>query len=80
MEIKKLTKIVSNKNKLLRNLMMIIGVFLLALNYNMFFVEYDLVTGGVSGLAIVFKDWLGWNDEIFIYIANTLLLIISSYW
>ncbi len=79
MEIKKLTKIVTNKNKLLRNLMMIIGVFLLALNYNMFFVEYDLVTGGVSGLAIVFKDWLGWNDEIFIYIANTLLLIISFF-
>ncbi len=79
MDIKKIIKIVSNRNRLLRTLYMIIGVFLLALNYNLFFVEYNLVTGGVSGLAIVFRDWLGWNDEIFIYVANALLLLLSYF-
>lgn len=79
MDIKKIIKIVSNRNRLLRTLYMIIGVFLLALNYNLFFVEYNLVTGGVSGLAIVFHDWLGWNDKIFIYVANALLLLLSYF-
>ena len=79
MDIKKLSKIISNKNKILRHLTMFIGVFLLALNYNLFFAEYDLVTGGVSGLAIVFHSWLGWNDKIFIYIANILLLVLSYF-
>lgn len=56
---------------------MILGVFLLALNYNLFFVKNELVVGGTSGLAIVFNKLWGWDNQIFIYIASFILLIIS---
>ncbi len=79
MDIKKIVEVVTNKDRLPRFLFMFLGVFLLALNYNMFFVEYNLVTGGVSGLSIVFSEWLGWNHEIFIYVVNLALLVLSYF-
>ncbi len=77
MDIKSIIKKVKDKNRIYRLCFMVIGVFLMALNYNIFFVKYNLVTGGVSGLAIVFNNLLGWNNEIFIYVANIALLLLS---
>lgn len=77
MDIKKILKIVNHKNRVAKLCFMIVGVFLLALNYNLFFVENELVTGGVSGLAIVFNNLWGWNNQLFIYIVSFILLIIS---
>lgn len=77
MDITKILKKVNLKNRVPRLLFMILGVFLLALNYNLFFVPNELVTGGTSGLAIVFNKLWGWNNQIFIYCASFILLIIS---
>ena len=77
MDIKNIIKKVKDKNRIIRLCFMTFGVFLMALNYNVFFVKYNLVTGGVSGLSIVFSNLWGWNNEIFIYVANILLLILS---
>ena len=77
MDLKKILKIVTNKNRIPRTCFMILGIFLLALNYNLFFVRNNLVIGGTSGLAIVFNELFGWNNQIFIYITSFLLLIIS---
>lgn len=56
---------------------MVIGVFLLGLNYNLFLVENNLVIGGMSGLAIVFNKLWGWNNQFFIYGSSFVLLIVS---
>ncbi len=77
MSLNKILEIAMNKNRVPRFLFMVIGAFLLALNYNLFFVRYNIVTGGTSGLAIVFQEWLGWNPDIFIYVASILLLGVS---
>lgn len=77
MDFKKILKVVNHKNRIARLCFMIVGVFLLALNYNLFFVENELVVGGVSGLAIVFNSLFGWNAQIFIYVVSFILLIIS---
>jgi uncharacterized membrane-anchored protein YitT (DUF2179 family) len=77
MDIAKILKKVTSKNRLPRLLFMIIGVFLLALNYNLFLVKNELVIGGLSGLAIVFNKLWGWNNQIFIYTGSFILLIIS---
>ena len=79
MDIKKIIEVVTNKDRMIRVLYVLIGVFLMALNYNMFFVEYGLVTGGVSGLSIVFNHLWGWNNEVFIYFTNILLLVLSYF-
>lgn len=77
MDIKRILRIVNHKNRVAKLCFMIFGVFILALNYNLFFVKNDIVIGGVSGLAIVFNNLWGWNNQIFIYIVSFALLIVS---
>lgn len=77
MDINKILKKVMDKNRISRLVLMIIGVFLLGLNYNLFFVRNELVIGGMSGLAIVFNKLWGWNNQIFIYATSIVLLFVS---
>ena len=70
-------KRISNKNFIKRFAIYIFCTFLLALTYNVFFVRYNLVVGGVSGLAIVIKDLFGIGTSIFNIIATVFLLLIS---
>ena len=77
MDFTKILKEANDKNKIPKFLFMLIGVFLLALNYNLFFVRNELVIGGMSGLAIVFNKLWGWNNQIFIYITSFGLLLVS---
>lgn len=60
-----------------RTLLFVFGVFLLALTYNLFLLPNDLVVGGMSGLAVIFKRLFGWNPTLFIYISSFALLITS---
>lgn len=68
---------IENKNYIKRLLIYFLCVFLLALLYNCFFVPYNLVMGGVGGLAIVVKDLTGFSTTIFTNLATIILLIIS---
>ena len=77
MNIKKIINIITKRNRIPRILFMLIGVFLLALNYNLFFRKYNIITGSMSSLAIVFEELWGWNYQIFIYVSNFLLLLLS---
>ena len=77
MDINSVLKKVMDKKKATRLGLMVIGVFLLGLNYNLFLVENDLVIGGMSGLAIVFNKLWGWNNQFFIYGSSFVLLIVS---
>lgn len=79
MDINKIIERVTDKNRVTRLTLMVIGVFLLALNYNLFFVRNELVIGGMSGLAIVFNKLWGWNNEVFIY-ASSFVLLLISFW
>lgn len=65
------------KNHGKRLLIYFVCVFFLALLYNCFFVPYNLVMGGIGGLAIVVKDLTGFSTTLFNNIATVILLIIS---
>lgn len=77
MDIPKILKKVLDKNKIPRLILMILGTFLLGLNYNLFLKPNNLIVGGTSGLAIIFNDIFGWNDQIFIYTTAIILIGIS---
>lgn len=77
MDIPKILKKVLDKNRIPRLVLMILGTFLLGLNYNLFLKPNDLVVGGTSSLAIIFNHLFGWNDQIFIYVTAILLIGIS---
>ena len=77
MYINKILKNVMDKNRISRLVLMVIGVFLLGLNYNLFLIKNELVIGGMSGLAIVFNKLWGWNNQLFIYASSFILLLVS---
>ena len=70
-------EIKSHRHPVLDYIYIILGTTLLAMSINMFLEPLDLVTGGVTGLAIIIKDYTGdlIQGGIPIYITNLLINI-----
>ena len=79
LDLKKILDMVNKKNMFLRIVITLIGTILLAMNYNLFLVQNDLVIGGLSGTSIVFKKIFSWNPTIFIYVATGILVLIGIF-
>lgn len=69
-------KEVYNKTRLKRFMYLFIGCFIVALAFNAFFFQYELVCFGISGLSIVASKF-GIDPSLFILISNIVLLFIS---
>lgn len=76
---KELTELVQSKNFWPRLLIMITGIFIMAVTYNIFLLHNNLVIGGTSGLAIIVKDIFDISPALFIFIIELFLLIISFF-
>ena len=55
----------------------IFGVFLSALTFNLFYSKYNIVTGGSSGLSIIFNHLYGFDESKFVLYISLSLLILS---
>jgi len=77
MDFRKIQEVIRKKDFFPRIVMLTLGVFLLALNYNLFLLPNHLVIGGTTGLSIVFQTLFDWDPNIFLYICTTVLMIIS---
>lgn len=78
---KKVDSIIENvkrKNIGKRYFMLILGCLIVAFAFNLFFLRYNIVCFGISGLSIVL-DKYGVNPSIFIFTANAVLLIIAYF-
>ena len=69
-------EIVKKKNLGKRYLMLILGCLIVAFAFNLFFLKYNIVCFGVSGISIILGKY-GVNPATFILIANIVLLIIA---
>lgn len=69
---------VKKKNIGKRYLMLVIGCLIVAFAFNLFFLKYNIVCFGVSGLSIVFSEF-GLNPSLFILVANIILMIIAYF-
>ena len=67
----------SDKETIFEGLFFVFGVFLYALCFNTFLIPNDLVVSGFSGVAIVTQRLFGWNNQMFIYVTNFVLLGLS---
>ena len=71
----------TNKSKLKTNIyryiMFILSMLVFASTYNMFLLPNNIVTGGVGGIAIMFKNVI--NPSVLILIINTFLVIASYF-
>ena len=74
--IDKILKKIDSKDLVKRYLLLIVGCFIVALAFNLFFLQYGIVCFGVSGLSIVLNEF-GVNPSLFILIANIVLLVMS---
>lgn len=68
-----------NKKTIKSYMFLIIGCFLTTFAFNVFFLPNNIVTGGVSGLAIVIKNVFGISTTTFITITYIILIIVSYF-
>jgi len=62
---------------IIKLIVFVIGIFIVAFNYNLFIIPNNLVIGGTSGIAILLKKLIGLEPKLFIYFTNAVLILIS---
>lgn len=72
-------KEIENKFRLKRWIELILGVLLIAISFNLFFLPNDIVFGGVSGIAIILNRFFGTDPSLIISILSVGLLFISYF-
>ena len=66
-----------NKKNMLRLFYFVSGLLLFSVSFTFFLSPNNLVFGGVSGIAIIFKELFNFNTSLFIFIVSMFLLLIS---
>lgn len=70
-------------NKIVKNIfryvVLILLMFLAAINYNLFLNPNKIVSGGANGLSILFEKLFGFEPAIFILVFSVLILIFSFF-
>ena len=72
---KKILKIINKTHLIRRYLYLIIGTFVYATTYNLFFYKNNIVCGGASGISILTKEII--DPSIMIFILNVIFLIMG---
>ena len=65
--------------KIKRYVSLVVGLIIYSLSFNLFLQNYDLIPGGVSGIAIVFNKLYNIDTALFILILNFILIIVSYF-
>ena len=58
-------------------IVLLMGNLLLAVGVSVFYLPNDILSGGVSGIAVLIKDYLPISQSLFILLFNIVLLILS---
>lgn len=69
---------IKNRSIRRRYLLLVVGCLIVAFAFNLFFLRYNIVCFGVSGIAIVLSKY-GMNSSLFILIANIMLMTVSYF-
>lgn len=78
-EIDELIKDVTRKDAPQRYCLFVFGVFISALTFNLFYSQYNVVTGGSAGLSIIFNHLYEIDESAFILYVSLGLLILSFF-
>lgn len=76
---KKIKDEVISENFISRLIVMMISVFFLSINYNLFLLKNDLVIGGSSGIATILNHYTNYPPATFILCFNIVFIIISFF-
>lgn len=76
--VKKIIDDINKKNVFKRYCMLFLGCLIVAFAFNLFFLRYNIVCFGISGISIVLSEF-GVNPSMFIMLANIFLIVISYF-
>ena len=71
-------KIISKEGFFKKIIIFLIGVFLIAMNYNLFVRPNSFILGGSSGLSIIFNAAFGFDPVVTVYILNIVFLLLGA--
>lgn len=75
----RIKKIVLEKKQVTRSILLVVGCFISALSFNLFFVPNNFISGGFGGIGIVLNELFGINVSLVILIANIICITISFF-
>lgn len=78
-DIKDIINDIKRKDTPQRYCLFIIGMYISALNFNLFFSKYNIVTGGSAGLSIIFKYLYDFDQSKFVLYISLALLVLSFF-
>lgn len=76
--IEEIIKKINHKDLIERYFYLVIGCFIAAFTFNLFFLKYKIVCFGISGISVILNEY-GINPSAFILISSILLLIYSYF-
>lgn len=76
--IKKIMDEIAKKNLAKRYVMLLLGCLIVAFSFNLFFLRYNIVCFGVSGISVVLNKF-GITPSHFILAANLFLIVITYF-
>lgn len=79
LDMEQLIKKIDSKHLVRRYIILIFALLLSATSYNLFFVSGKIVTGGVSGTAILMEELLSIDRSMFIMVVNIALVVFSYF-
>lgn len=65
--------------KLVNALLVLGGTFLLALSVEVFIIPFQILSGGVAGLAVAFRPFFSFNETVFANVLQLILLGVGSF-
>lgn len=65
------------RREFFKYIMFLVGIFLYAFSFNLFYAPYNIVIGGSTGLSLIFREWVGISPSVFVAIISYTLLIFS---
>lgn len=77
--VQEIVKKINTKSLLARYSALLVGCFLLAIAFNVFFLPENIVYGGVAGISIITNNLFGWNPSFVILISSLILLLVSYF-
>ena len=57
----------------------LIGLCLSAISFNIFYAPYNIVSGGLSGLSIIYKYLFDIDESLFVLVTSLVLKVRHSY-
>lgn len=77
--ISELIQQLNTRNRAERCAIFIWGVLVYALAFTIFFSPKNIVTGGTTGLSIIFRDLLGVSSSVTVFVVSFVLLVIGYF-